>query len=159
MINRRVFLKGALGLTVVAALPIALSAVPIIHGDGIQDDWAGLQALFDGEPFRVDHGGAFIARSGQIKGGCFALSRTLNVSANNLRVEECEFIALTDFQGDFLVRITGNSQSWSRCHFDGRNISSGVYLSATAPAWLAALKAHTSSNPPITTKRRDQRAV
>lgn len=54
-LSRRSFLGGAIALTAATLLPLdaVASTVPSIHGDGVHDDTNGLQALLDGEPFRI----------------------------------------------------------------------------------------------------------
>lgn len=53
-LTRRSFLRGALAIAAVSVVPIAAqeaSTFPVIVGDGVHDDTAGIQAAFDGMPF------------------------------------------------------------------------------------------------------------
>lgn len=82
-VSRRSFLGGALALTAARSIPFSgLGHVPLIWGDGVHDDWAGLQAALNGEPFRAV-GNRVIAQNvgGKvlIHHGSFRLSRTLVV--------------------------------------------------------------------------------
>lgn len=47
--GRRAFLFG-LGATLFADPKLIVSRIPVIHGDGVHDDYEGLQALLDGKP-------------------------------------------------------------------------------------------------------------
>jgi len=82
-VSRRSFLGGALAATALASVPLAgdLTA-PIIYADGVNDDTAGLQALFDGKPFRVRNT-AIVAmhRHGRtiLSGGHYLISDTLRM--------------------------------------------------------------------------------
>jgi hypothetical protein len=85
--NRRSFLKGLLTVAAVSCVPVVVDAmprVPRIVGDGVHDDWAGLQAAIDGKPF-ICEDNLILAREGSvtINGGDFLISKTLRVSVNN----------------------------------------------------------------------------
>jgi hypothetical protein len=102
-VSRRSFLGGALALTVVAALPVkAFATVPTIYGDGVHDDWAGLQAMFDGEPFLVDGEGFEPQRvhgSALLRGGAFKISRTLHLGRNgnvHCVLDHCSLVSSAD---------------------------------------------------------------
>ena len=103
-LSRRSFLGGALAVAGAAALPsVAWASVPTIHGDGIHDDTAGLQALLDGKPFRVAGNGPMcVRRDGFIflHNGSFRISDTLVVG---------------NYPDAPPAHITN-------CHFDGRHI-------------------------------------
>lgn len=83
--SRRSFLRGALIVAAASVLPaqaIAFVApVPVIVGDGIHDDWAGLQAAFDGNPFRCEKDFVRVGAHDAIHvdGGHFYISDTLLV--------------------------------------------------------------------------------
>lgn len=98
--DRRSFLRGAIALSAVAVAPpsLAFDNAPIVYGDGVHDDWAGLQAMFDGKPFRVDNE-VVVAGDGVVSGGDFVLSRTLTISGDNILVTDSRFTA-RDWQGD-----------------------------------------------------------
>jgi hypothetical protein len=107
-ISRRSFLNGALSLSVVTVAPSFAAPVPQIYGDGVNDDWSGLQAMFDGQPFEV-HGdpGRFIAKSGHVEGGTFLLRRGLYINSKNVTITNCEFIGERDFDGIHFSCETG----------------------------------------------------
>lgn len=90
-----------------AHTPLAMlvpSNAPVIRGDGIHDDTAGLQAWLNGEPFRLAGAalaGGFIVGD-TLKGGRYLLSSTLIGDAMPHR------------------RVMMN------CHLDGRNIPAGL---------------------------------
>jgi hypothetical protein len=73
-------------------------ALPVIKGDGVHDDWAGLQALFNNEPFVVENEG-ILASSGLLRLGVFKISRTLRVHGD-FAIHGSKFMASEDFQGD-----------------------------------------------------------
>lgn len=90
-ISRRSFLGGAIAATVVAVSPaLALANLPVIYGDGIHDDWAGLTAFFNGKPFVIE-GEGFTASEGRLFGGRFLLSQTLHIGPGNFTVNNCGF--------------------------------------------------------------------
>lgn len=88
--SRRSFLGGVLALTAAATIPLASAgAAPLIVGDGIHDDTAGLQALFDGKPFRIaGEGIAYRLRDGEafFSGGTFRVSKTLHLRPGSPRI-------------------------------------------------------------------------
>ncbi|WP_404927159.1 hypothetical protein [Mesorhizobium sp. ORM16] len=123
-VSRRSFLRGALAIAAVAiAQPtLALASLPTIYGDGVRDDSDGLQALFDGRPFRVD-GVVVKAESGAIEGGLFAIRKAVVVRADNISIKDCTFLAMRGFTDPYLMLFEGASSCCIyRSHFDGRNI-------------------------------------
>lgn len=86
--DRRSFLKGVLS---VAAASLVIPTLclsedePLIMGDGVYDDYAGLQAAFDGKPFSVAEGMTVIADQNyvMISGGNFLISRGLKLGRSN----------------------------------------------------------------------------
>lgn len=85
-ISRRSFLGGALALSAATSMPLkAFAHAPVIYGDGVHDDTAGLQAALDGKPFRVFGHGAYVVRGDGhifIGNGSFRLSDTLHFRGN-----------------------------------------------------------------------------
>lgn len=82
--TRRSFLRGALSVLALPVLPkLALAgALPVIYGDGERDDWAGLQAMFNGEPFHVEAADIVADAEGmKLFGGVYRLSRTLVINS------------------------------------------------------------------------------
>lgn len=130
--TRRSFLKGILTIAVVAsgAMP-AFSGVPKIVGDGVHDDWAGLQALFDGEPFSVE-GQDFIAAGGRISGGVFSISRELvATNASGFLIRGNKFICAEDFIGNSAITFgAGNGWVVSNNFFDMRGKANAFRLIA-----------------------------
>lgn len=106
-LSRRSFFGGALALVAVSQLPsAAFASAPAIYGDGIHDDTVGLQAAFDGKPFRVIGKGVYVVNRGGsicLSGGRFKLSDTL-----------------------FLGR--GGPATVSNCIFDSRDLAEGKYI-------------------------------
>lgn len=141
MMDRRLFLRGALALSAVSvAVPsLAFDGAPTIYGDGIHDDWAGLQAMFDGRPFHVDDE-IIVAGEGVVSGGDFILSRTLSISGDGILVTNSRFTA-RDWRGKpylFLFKRATNSTFYN-VHLDCRDMHS--FENADA--------AFTFHNPPI----------
>lgn len=79
--SRRLFLGGAIATVGAAALPKALAATPTIWCDGLHDDWAGIDALWNGRPARIMTDTIQVRPDGLVEmvGGVFRLSRTLRV--------------------------------------------------------------------------------
>lgn len=119
-LTRRSFLRGVLTVAAVTALPaIPLADVPVIYGDGIRDDAPGLQAMFNGEPFRID-GEAIVATSSTIRGGRFALSKTVFIDRDggSLIIDGAEFSALPGYRGtEMLVLKRVRCASICNCTF------------------------------------------
>lgn len=110
-LSRRSFLRGVLALSVTPALNIpSFASVPVIRGDGIHDDWAGLQAMLDGEPFRVE-GENLVAVDGIVSGGPFAVSDTLTFRRSNIRFSAIRLHALPEFRGDCAARFLASAQN------------------------------------------------
>lgn len=110
-VSRRLFLGGALALVAATQLPnVAFASAPVIYGDGYHDDTAGLQAAFDGKPFKVVGKGTYIVRKGgqvMLNGGTFKLTDTLHV-------RDTAFISGAHFDGRAIpkdrkcvLRVTG----------------------------------------------------
>jgi hypothetical protein len=93
--DKRAFLRGIMATAAVAAttLPAIADTVPTIYGDGRRDDTAGLQALLDGKPFRID-GEVVTAAADCIIYGDFRISDTLEMgrSKSSLRYKSFEWI-------------------------------------------------------------------
>lgn len=81
VLSRRLFLQGVLSVVaakVVSIVP-AMPAIPILYGDGVNDDAAGLQAVFDGLPVDI-RSDVVRLLSGDypiISGGVFRITRGL----------------------------------------------------------------------------------
>lgn len=94
-LNRRWFLGGAMALVATPALaklmPLATLPIPLIKGDGLHDDWEGLQALLSGTPFTVD-GEDLIAQAGLIARGRFKISRGLTMSRGGFVLDGNTFL-------------------------------------------------------------------
>lgn len=125
---RRSFLQGVLALTAAAAagpqLALAEQALPTIYGDGVHDDWAGLQAMFSGKPFRVDNE-VVVAEEGVVHGGNFLLSRPLRISGDRICIAECRFTARDWKGGGYLLMLTECTNTViANCVLDVRAIDS-----------------------------------
>lgn len=96
-VSRRSFLGGILALTAVAVAPkVMAEPLPRIVGDGVHDDTAGLQALFDGRPFTADprYGVQWVEVEDALRltGGRFRLTETVKiVGRKHFVIEECRF--------------------------------------------------------------------
>lgn len=102
MTSRRTFLKGLLTVAAAAVIPAkALDLYPILHGDGVHDDTAALQALFNGEKIIVD--GHVVDSSVArvfLRIRRFLVSSTIKITPESpamLCVNECVFLASKDF--------------------------------------------------------------
>lgn len=81
--GRRGFLFG-MGATLFADPKLIVSRIPAIHGDGVHDDWEGLQSLMFGKPVRLPDGDTFTpGRAPRLFGGTYLLSRTLVFDARS----------------------------------------------------------------------------
>lgn len=76
---RRGFLFGVAGSATLFAVPkLIVSRIPVVYGDGVHDDWEGLQSLMFGKPVRLLSGDTFApGRAPKVSGGKFLLSDTL----------------------------------------------------------------------------------
>lgn len=99
--NRRSFLKGVFTVSAVAVVPMCPSyaAIPILHGDGVSDDTAAIQAMVNGLPVMVE--GEVVHCIGMdlayLRGGRFLVTDTIHVPLNgHLRISDCTVI-LTHF--------------------------------------------------------------
>jgi hypothetical protein len=131
-ISRRSFLRGSLTVAAIAVIQptIALADVPTIYGDGIHDDASGLQALIDDQPFRVD-GSVVQASRGVIRGGEFAIGKTLNIRHGNILIDHCHFVSLPGFEGAEMIYINQSDgvHCITNCVFNSRHVSaqSSIY--------------------------------
>lgn len=88
--NRRGFLKITFSAGVAAAIPIAFDVIrtedlPMIIGDGIHDDTAGLNAAIAGRPFIARDCCVTVARGFvHLAPISFRLSGTILIDGNNL---------------------------------------------------------------------------
>lgn len=95
---RRSFLFGFAGAAALIAAPkLILHRVPTIYGDGVEDDWEGLTALFNGMPVRLDSSETFSPHFSnglpiELRGGIYRLSRTLKLPKCFSVIENCWFI-------------------------------------------------------------------
>lgn len=120
--TRRAFLGGVLALMATPVIAKALiteapqAALPIIRGDGVHDDWAGLQALFRGEPFEVQAEG-FTATEGLLSRGIFRVSQTLLLPDDSFVIRSCRFIRevgeekLFEFGNGFAPLLVQNTET------------------------------------------------
>ena len=90
-VSRRSFLGGALAVAGASIIPLGMTKaadVPRIVGDGFHDDWAGLQAAFDGKPF-VCEGAYTRVIGGKIvmRGGHYRVTRPLLIDCKKCDVD------------------------------------------------------------------------
>lgn len=117
-VSRRSFLGGALSLFAATAIPAgAFASVPVIYGDGISDDTAGLNALLAGEPFRVENSGVLaISDEGYavVRDGNFRVTGPLYARRDNVDISYCRFV----FSGEGpVLSLEGSYGSVRNCHF------------------------------------------
>jgi hypothetical protein len=114
--NRRSFLGGFLAVTAVAVAGVPAmakeAAIPTLWGDCIHDDTAALNALFAGNPVRVE-GEDIIAKDAFLKGGRFLISDTIMIR-NPARVVDVYFETSADFRGASAVVVEGRGISMTR---------------------------------------------
>jgi len=86
-LSRRLFLGGAIA-TVGASIVPAFASVPTIYGDGIHDDWAGIDALWRGKPARILNDAVSVRPDGLVEmvGGQFRVSKTLHMLRDGPKV-------------------------------------------------------------------------
>lgn len=117
-LSRRSFLGGALVLAAATAVPAhalkALGPLPVIYGDGIHDDTAGLQAAIDGKPFRVFGDRAYAVRTGGrvfIGQGRFRLSDTLRLNGPvSVTISDAHMVWDELPDGQPCISVTGSAQ-------------------------------------------------
>jgi hypothetical protein len=90
--NRRDFFRSALAVSAIAAVPlIASERAPVVYGDGIHDDTAGLQAALSGKPFVSNGHLRTYANRLVLDGGTYRLSETLKISRSNTLITNASF--------------------------------------------------------------------
>lgn len=89
--NRRNFLKITIAAGVALATPIVLTRalerrLPVIYGDGIHDDAAGLQAALRGEDF-ISHDSCVRVMDGvvHINSGTYLIGETLDLTGSQVQ--------------------------------------------------------------------------
>lgn len=108
-VTRRFFLGGALAVAAASVLPttaLAFSPVPVIVGDGIHDDADGLQAMFDGKPFRCET--TIICDKGDfnLDGGRFFITKSLRIDGKGKAFSFCNGHIIADIkEGDCVLEI------------------------------------------------------
>ena len=111
-LSRRSFLRGTLSLTVLAATGLPVGAgIPTIHGNGVDDDTDGLQALFDGKPVHVE-GETVVATDGYLSGGSFVVSRTLTLAGKRFQFGDISILSRVTSGPVFL--LTGETFLYAR---------------------------------------------
>lgn len=142
-LSRRSFLRGVLSVAAVSSVPLirAMPVMPIIYGDGIGDDTAGLQALFDGLPvdIRSDVIRLLAGEHPIISGGIFRLTDGLVVSrGRSVTMSDCNLLlphsfakplfeaklnGVLELAGEICVKScswTGPPISWVTSSFGGQ---------------------------------------
>lgn len=107
-LSRRAFLGGALALTAAVAVPIPAFAretlaLPVVYGDGVHDDTAGLQALFDGKPVIMQGERVQIDRAiGRVEfNGTFRTSATIHIGPQSVEVDAGRLRLVALSKGDY----------------------------------------------------------
>jgi hypothetical protein len=96
--NRRSFLRGLLvvsaaTVTAPTIAKIASLSPPMIFGDGIHDDTAGIQAALDGKPFLCDGLIVSDANGVYFKDGVFRVTRPLVLRRSNIGIHDATLVA------------------------------------------------------------------
>src|SRR5947208_1315422 len=106
-VSRRVFLSGLVAAPAVIAIDSLMPVrpwVPVLYGDGIHDDWHGLQALVNGEAVDIRSRvvPAYLNAPGlglTSMGNTYSLSKPLIMPANTIRRDH--------FIGDHFLKRSG----------------------------------------------------
>ncbi len=119
-LSRRFFLGGALSLLAVTTFEATVrnrSNMPIIYGDGIQDDSGGLNALFRNDPviFDKDMIGVDSHKGIHFHRGFYRIHNTLDIpSGTNIKIDFVSFEE-GDISRDFpFIRF---SEEWEASEF------------------------------------------
>ena len=111
-VSRRLFLGGALALAGAAVLAEteALASVPRIVGDGVHDDTAGLQALLNGAPVRIENDVVSVPAEGVIllQAGTYLITNPLLIGRDNVHLSGGRLIAGRDMHCMLEVRNAAN---------------------------------------------------
>lgn len=111
VVSRRFFLGGLVAAPAIIAIDNLMPVrpwMPVLYGDGIHDDWAGLQALVNGEAVDI-RAKVVPAYLGAPELGftsmrnTYSLSRELLMPANTIRRDH--------FMGDHFLKRSGFSDS------------------------------------------------
>lgn len=108
-ISRRLFLGGAIAVVAAAVVSRPADAVPRIVGDGVHDDAAGLNALFNGMPVQIDNE-CVQAMDGVIalSAGHFLIGSPITVTRRrDIIVSGGFFEARGDFTGRGVIELEG----------------------------------------------------
>jgi hypothetical protein len=108
--GRRGFMFGA-GAVLFADPKLLRSRIPVIHGDGVHDDWEGLQSLILGKPVKTATGDTFAPGDRpSITGGDYLISRTLEVPNGRVfGMSHARITGSTNFKGYTLLQLNGNA--------------------------------------------------
>jgi len=102
--SRRRVLRGALGLAAIAAVGVGGSATPL--------DKAGIAEFLKA------------AEAGLVDGYTFYLDRTLVIEGcDGLVIQNCSFVAVEGFEGEFIMSINSENLLIQSCCFDTRNMA------------------------------------
>ena len=143
--NRRGFLKVVFSAAAASAVPIALnkalrSPTPVIYGDGIHDDTAGLQAAFNGQDF-VCHKD-LVSVSGDtvhLSGGTFLISKTIEVGGTrSLRATHIALKTVPEFSDALVMNFSEGARDCSIEHLTLDTSQSASFgLGSHAEYWHA----------------------
>lgn len=87
-LTRRTLLRGLLTVAAATVIPLPAGLIaPRIVGDGIHDDWAGLQAAIEGKPFLCDGQAIIGPESVLLNGGTYRLTHSLRLGSG----QRCTF--------------------------------------------------------------------
>jgi hypothetical protein len=87
-LSRRSFLGGTLAVVAATTIPLTKS-LPVIYGDGIRDDTAGLRALFSKMPVDIVGDQLTLVDADHLilRGGTFVISDTIQVRRPNVSIQ------------------------------------------------------------------------
>lgn len=115
--SRRGFLFG-LGAALFADPKMLVGRIPMIWGDGVHDDWEGMQTLFDGKPVKLLSGDTFTpGPSPTLRGGSYLLSRPLKL-VDKSHVNLFDMTLTADHDGPVLSMDRCRHVQLSGLHFN-----------------------------------------
>lgn len=113
-VSRRLFLGGALAVAASTAVPIASSlSLPVLYSNGVDDDWAAIDAVLNGRPFRTLDGFSGIATHGELSGGNFIISRPVLIpkGIEHFFIRSCRIATSPNFVGEAMLIFQSGSIS------------------------------------------------
>lgn len=121
VVSRRFFLGGLVAAPAIIAIDNLMPVrpwMPVLYGDGIHDDWAGLQALVNGEAVDIRAKADYVSNAPELgftsMQNTYSLSKPLIMPANTIRRDHFysdRFLKIRGFSGALIEFEPGHHHS------------------------------------------------